>query len=173
MRVLGFDPGVANYAWAVYEDGHVGDYGWLPGVRVGESDWDYLNALCEVLDRVRPDHVVCERFNYRTGPGGKSSSSVEAEHINVMIGKLELIVKMRGYKLDLIMPAHWKVKLGTKDLKYGAQDLFPEIKKTAWKTHQADAAGMARYIYDKLTTEPEAKPKKAKAPVKPKKRRKR
>mgnify|MGYP001597782752 CR=1 FL=1 len=139
MLVLGFDPGVTNFAYATY-DGQVGEFGWLPAMRVMENDWVFLNAACDLIDRIKPDLVVIERFAYR------KLANVESEHINHLIAKLDLIARLRGYETVLIMPAHWKVKLDTRSIK-DAQALFPDIKFEA--VHQADAAGQARYVFER------------------------
>lgn len=152
MRILGFDPGVKNFAWAVY-DGDVQEFGWIQGHEVGKSDWNFLNSVAETLHRTKPDLIVYERFAFR------DKASVESEPINHMIGKLDLIVRMKGYRVRNVMPAHWKVKLKTKEHTKGALGLFPHVRFEA--VHQADAAGIAKYVFDqeqqKLETPPPKK----------------
>jgi hypothetical protein len=140
VRILGFDPGVRNFAWAVY-DGQVREFGWISGHEIGQSDWLFLNSVVETLHRTKPDLVVYERFAFR------DKASVESEPINVMIGKLDLLVRMKGIPVQRVMPAHWKVKLKTKEHAKGAIGLFPDVTFEA--VHQADAAGIARYIFEK------------------------
>lgn len=142
MRVLGFDPGIENFAWCFY-DGAPREWGWVPAARVNENDWPFLDTIAEVLHRFHPDVVVIERFVFR------DKESVNSEHINHLIGKLDLIARMRGVDTVLPMPSHWKVKLGTKDYASGAKGLFPDVTFDA--VHQADAAGLARYVYEQRT----------------------
>ncbi len=142
MRVLGFDPGIENFAWCFY-DGAPREWGWVPAARVNENDWPFLDRIAEVLDRFRPDVIVIERFVFR------DKESVNSEHINHLIGKLDLVARLRGVDTVLPMPSHWKVKLGTKDYASGAKGLFPDVAFEA--IHQADAAGLARYVYEQRT----------------------
>ncbi len=142
MRVLGFDPGIENFAWCFY-DGAPREWGWVPGARVNENDWAFLNTIAEVLDHYKPDVIVIERFVFR------DKESVNSEHINHLIGKLDLIARLRGIDTVMPMPSHWKVKLGTKDYASGAKGLFPDVTFEA--VHQADAAGLARYVYEQRT----------------------
>lgn len=142
MRVLGFDPGIENFAWCFY-DGAPREWGWVPAARVNENDWPFLDRIAEVLDHFRPDVIVIERFVFR------DKESVNSEHINHLIGKLDLVARLRGVDTVLPMPSHWKVKLGTKDYASGAKGLFPDVAFEA--IHQADAAGLARYVYEQRT----------------------
>lgn len=143
MRVLGFDPGIENFAYSVYEtdDGSVVASGWVRGHRINENDWRFLDSVVSVLDEYRPALVGCERFMFR------DKASVISEDVNHMIGKLHLLARMRGYEIVLVMPAHWKQKFQVKSLPGEAKGLFPNTKFEA--VHQADAAGIAKYVYER------------------------
>lgn len=145
MIVVGFDPGRENFAWAVWDstDQRVVDFGWIQGHAIGQPDLWFIDTILEVLDKYKPGMIGIERFAYR------KEASVESEPINVMIGKLDLLCRMRGYKPIHIMPAHWKVKLATKSLVGGSRDLFKDIPKKSWVVHQADAAGIAKYVVER------------------------
>ncbi len=149
MIVLGFDPGRENFAWAVWDstDQRVVDFGWIRGHAINEPDLWFIDTILEVLDKYRPGMIGIERFAYR------KEASVESEPINVMIGKLDLLCRMRGYRPIHIMPAHWKVRLKVKDLPKSSRSLFPEIPLKSWVVHQADAAGIAKYVVERKETE--------------------
>lgn len=161
MRILGFDPGVKNFAWALYESTtqEVLAFGWIQAHEANEPDLAFLNSCLETIHIAKPDLVAVERFAYR------KDASVESEPINQMIGKLDLLCRMRGLEVVKILPAHWKVKFRTRDYKRGARDLFPDVAFEA--VHQADAAGIAKYVYEnKEETARKAMEKAAKAEAK-------
>lgn len=143
MRILGFDPGVKNFAYAVYDTDSesVVGFGWVPGVEVNENDIDFINTVLDIVHTVNPSMIGIERFAFR------DRASVESEPINHMIGKLDLLCRIHGHKPVLIMPAHWKVKLNVRNLARGSRDIFPDQIFEA--VHQADAAGIAKYVYEK------------------------
>lgn len=143
MRILGFDPGIENFAWALYEteDGSVPAMGWIRGHRVSENDWRFLDSVLATLDSCKPALIGMERFQFR------DKASVISEDVNHMIGKLHLLARMRGYETILVMPSHWKTKFQVKTLPGEAKGLFPNTKFEA--IHQADAAGIAKYVYER------------------------
>ncbi len=155
MIVVGFDPGRENFAWAVWDstDQRVVDFGWIQGHAIGQPDLWFIDTILEVLDKYKPGMIGIERFAYR------KEASVESEPINVMIGKLDLLCRMRGYKPIHIMPAHWKVRYKTKLLK-STREMFPEIPLTSWVVHQADAAGIAKYVVERKEIQDEKEEKK-------------
>lgn len=148
MKVVGFDPGRENFAWAVWDSDNqrVVDFGWIQGHPINEHDLRFINSILEVLDKHKPGMIGIERFAYR------KEASVESEPINVMIGKLDLLCRMRGYRPIHIMPAHWKVRYKTKLLK-STREMFPEIPLKSWVVHQADAAGIAKYVVERKEIE--------------------
>ncbi len=155
MIVVGFDPGRENFAWAVWDstDQRVVDFGWIQGHAIGQPDLWFIDTILEVLDKYKPGMIGIERFAYR------KEASVESEPINVMIGKLDLLCRMRGYKPIHIMPAHWKVRYKTKLLK-STREMFPEIPLKSWVVHQADAAGIAKYVVERKEIQDEKEEKK-------------
>lgn len=155
MIVVGFDPGRENFAWAVWDstDQRVVDFGWIQGHAIGQPDLWFIDTILEVLDKYKPGMIGIERFAYR------KEASVESEPINVMIGKLDLLCRMRGYRPIHIMPAHWKVRYKTKLLK-STREMFPEIPLKSWVVHQADAAGIAKYVVERKEIQDEKEEKK-------------
>lgn len=139
MRVLGFDPGVHNFAWALYNSDtlRVEASGMVSGHMAGARDWKFLDTCLTVVTDTNPDFVAMERFAFRM------DASVESEPINQMIGKLDLLCRMRGLRVVMMLPAHWKNKFKIKTLPKGSQSIFdlPIV-------HQADAACIAKYAHE-------------------------
>ena len=153
MRVLGFDPGDVNFAWATYDDKPL-DYGYVITNDVGESNLHFLNSIVDIIHKTKPDCIVIERYMFR------GAQSVHAEPVNQMIGQVMLLAQLKRVPIVQITAAQWKIKLKTKSYTNGARGLFPDTKFHS--VHQADACGMAMYHYDRLTeVKPAKKVKKA------------
>lgn len=145
-RVLGFDPAKKNFGYGFKVNGVVVESGLVPtpnNVTNGiEDDIDFLNFIIDLLQRLKPTEVVCERYMFR------GRASVDAESVNWMIGKLSILVRQQcGFNINLVMPVQWKLwyksKIGKlKKDKFKSKEIYPEINTE----HEADALCMTDWL---------------------------
>lgn len=109
MRILAFDPGKKNFAFALLEDRGVVCHGHLPTitsmqVEAFQHDAPLFLAATEGLLAYRPDVVAIERMQHRPGFGGGAVS----EYINVMIGMVLALASQHSIETKPTMSQTWK-----------------------------------------------------------------
>lgn len=143
-RVLGFDPGKANYAWALLVDGELKETGWVRAQQEVMDDTAYLLDMIELFEKIKPDLVIVERYQFR------GRQSVYTEIVNQMIGRLSMLCKMKiSQDLLQVSPSQWKNFYKVKKLDKGVWDIFPEDQDKFEAIHQVDAACIAKYGYER------------------------
>lgn len=153
MRLLTFDPGKDNFAYCLFEDGHVLDHGFINTLKdLSEKGFNqerrtFANQVEDFLDKceLKPekDKIVLERFMHRPGMGKGGVGEV----VNQMIGIITTKADDRNIDSYVVTAASWKNHMKRKyDMpKKGMIELLP-VKMTA---HEADAIGIACYTYEK------------------------
>jgi len=148
MKVLAFDPGKSNWAWALVENGRVRDHGFLQNLIKSFADLDAKVKLfqSEVRELVAKaelsegDYCALERFMHRPGQG----KGAVGEFVNVQIGLLVSCVP----SCYMIPAAVWKNHM-TKH--YGSNDtraLLDPRGKRELTPYEADAIGIALYCFE-------------------------
>lgn len=150
MKVLGFDPAKKNFGYGFKINGVIKESGLVPTPNkisnFIEDDIDFLNFMLDLINRLQPDIVVCERYMFR------GRASIDAEFVNWMIGKLSILIRQElKFNMCLIMPVQWKLwykkKIGKiKSDKFKSREIYPEINTE----HEADALCMCDYILEAL-----------------------
>lgn len=168
--VLSCDPGKDNYAWAFVEvgTGRVVDTGMIAHTL---SDLTFMQFVQQwrlhlvdvkkLLARsdVNIDALVVERLTPRPGMG----SGAAAEYVNLMIGALYVLARLRGVgRIVPVMPSTWKGWLAalhngsanSRSLESSPTALgFPQVVKNERKSdnfpikeHQFDAIGIGLWF---------------------------
>jgi hypothetical protein len=88
MTILSMDPGKTNFAWALRVNNEVTEVGCVTPMPNVNDDEAFVNDYIELLTRVKPDHVVLERFMVRN-----RGQSVLAELINQMLGRIIILTR--------------------------------------------------------------------------------
>jgi hypothetical protein len=111
MKILAFDPGKKNFAYALIEDERCRDHGMLPtvstlnSVRYGDELRAFVRAIDQQLARLTDrDFVWLERMQHRPMMGG----GAVVEIINVMIGALLTRAVERGIRAYPVAATTWK-----------------------------------------------------------------
>lgn len=144
VKVLGFDPGKENYAWALLENGTVKQTGWVRAQQTVTDDLAYITDILELLEVIQPDMVIAEKYQFR------GMQSIYTELVNQMLGRLSVLVKIKlNQDLVQISPSQWKNFYKIKKLKKGSWDIFPEDLNKFEAIHQVDAACIAKYGYER------------------------
>lgn len=168
--VLSCDPGKDNYAWAILDlsTGAVIDTGMFGNTLYDLTFMQFVQQwrrhLVQVKALLRRKDVnfsaLCvERLTPRPGMG----SGAAAEYVNLMIGALYVLARLRGIKLIVpTMPSTWKGWLGS--VVSGEKNVralesspvafgFPQVLKSERKTdnfpikeHQFDAIGIGLWF---------------------------
>lgn len=142
--VLAVDPGTKHLAYCVH-NGRVGETATqvpveqVKGARTEHVLQDirrYSRRFGKLLDRVRPDCVVFERFMYRPGLG------LAGEFINIMLGKLIDKCDHRQIEVLLVMPAQHKVWFKKQ---YGVDPKEYRGFRRLGTEHECDAASLALF----------------------------
>lgn len=156
MRVLGFDPGVNNFAYCLLNDREPVESGLLAyPMQTPDDDHRFLNEIIELFRRLQPDLILGERYTFR-GP-----QSVHAELVNLMLGRLCVVAELTlGLPVPLIQAAQWKNFFKVKQLpkvkgiKKGTWGIWPHHQKFFKVIHEVDAACIALYAFLKHTGQP-------------------
>jgi len=142
--VLAIDPGTKHLAYCVH-NGRINEtatevpVAQVKGARTEHVLQDirrYSRHFGRLLDRVRPDCVVFERFMYRPGLG------LAGEFINIMLGKLIDKCDHRHIEVLLVMPAQHKVWFKKQ---YGVDPKEYRSFQRFATEHERDAASLALF----------------------------
>jgi len=111
MKILAFDPGKKNFAYALLDKERCVDHGMLPTVTslstlsIADDLRVFIRGIDAQLVRLRPnDFVWLERMQHRPNMGG----GAVVEIINVMIGTLLTRAVERGIRVHPVAAATWK-----------------------------------------------------------------
>lgn len=166
MRLLAFDPGKRNFAYAALRDGKVVTYGTLGETVVSLSQADVQGQVSRFrstmgqLIRLHAGSggvVAFERMQHRAGLGGGGV----VEYINVMLGvALGCIIEAKATPCP-VTASQWKgwmkksqgadpmVMLARK--RAGPIGVLAEIAPKRMTPHEADAIGIGCYCWSKAT----------------------
>lgn len=148
LRILAFDPGVTNFAWAFLEvtrpfDVKVVESGMFNNtVKVFDDDLqisiqDFTSEMVDLFNRFKPEQFIMERFMARGMKGGT------IELVNIMMGAFLswLVERQFSFKnrFKLIPASQWKNEWNRNS------DLDAFYKKTNTVPHQVDAVGIGLY----------------------------
>jgi len=122
MKILSFDPGKNNFAYAVVSSnqrckkhGFVRSITTLEYNKLPDELTRFTNDISALLAE-KPDLVIVERMQHRPKFGG----GAVVEYINFMIGVLTELVRQHGCRIFLVSPPTWKshyIKLYAVDIK--------------------------------------------------------
>ena len=128
MIIIGMDPGVQNFAFALVDTGlkHITS-GYLTSIKSIED----ISKLSENswLWELSPDHVIIERFLTRHQVKGNLS-----EFISIQIGWMVREMEILGIEWDLILASQWKLWMKRHQIQW--EHWLPTI-------HESDALAMA------------------------------
>jgi len=102
MRVLVFDPGKINFAYALLDNGKVLHKGWIDPPTVVDDVGGWRSTVRFFFKKQKPDIIVVERYQYR------GRQSVDSELINCITGLFAGVADELGIPMKLVMPAAWK-----------------------------------------------------------------
>lgn len=163
MRVLAFDPGKSNFAYAFGQDGAVEEFGFIEHVfdhltdSVSEQAARLAQELLALTAKAKPDRIIAERYMFRPGMGAGGTG----EFVNLALGIL--IAAVLPVPVQLIPSAQWKNHMtrqywskrpgsSQKKEKFECLELLdptrtcrPGGRKKRLTTHEADAIGIALY----------------------------
>jgi len=110
MKILGFDPGRENFAWAFLKDERCHDHGFVQTIGSLSFDdlHDELGRFWRDVERLivnkKPDLVALERMQHRPKFGG----GAVVEYINLMIGAALVLARRNGVRVMLVPANTWK-----------------------------------------------------------------
>lgn len=113
MKVLAFDPGKDNFAYAVINNqgkckhyGFVRSFRSLAETKVRRNVADFKADIIGLIEKHNPDVLIFERMQHRPNRGG----GAVVEYINIMLGII-LGEMSRVAHLYPVSPATWKTHL--------------------------------------------------------------
>lgn len=146
-RMLSFDPGKANFAFASLTTKPSLECAGLLNCPIGSLKVNeqkkmlegFTKEVSKLLNRTRPDMIALERL-----PGGRTGGS-RGELVNIMIGILiHIAMTMRIDRIVLVTSGEWKPALRRK---YSIRDLHAMFPQT--KEHILDAMYIGIYILER------------------------
>lgn len=180
MRIIAFDPGKQNFAYAVIVNGrcirhgHVRTVTDLNVLRVRDEIGRFYHDVSALLSGYSNDWLAFERMQHRPNQGG----GAVVEYINLMIGCCMTIAYQHNMKLYPVSPATWKNhlirQLGidrkrftmatqklTMKLPAGSKHktrrelvqgvLAGQTRAVNLTPHEGDAVGIGCYVWQQLT----------------------
>jgi hypothetical protein len=167
MKVLSFDPGKNNWAYALLnEKGNVLRYGMVKGLLknlIGPGFHgsahrfkNHLEKFFQTIDLEPTDIICAERYQYRPHMGGGAVT----EFINIQLGIVSVIAPC---PMRLYIPAQWKTHMArthggvvepingkiagkpAKRAKFEAQCLLDPEQTIKLSTHESDAICIGLY----------------------------
>lgn len=151
-KIVSFDPGKINFAYALRENDKILSYGFLNHCITDLSKfssqsiklkWEILDLLKKWKLDPKTDHCIAERFMVRPG----RSKGCVAEFVNLQLGLIAAWIV--PIELKLVTASTWKNYIKRK---YGTNDMLKVTKKLGMKemiVHEADAIGIGIWNYDK------------------------
>jgi len=149
MLVIGWDPGIVNCAWAVYnfEEDCLEATGVTEGIGKDVTRLFYFSyRVSNILNTFSPDVCAIERYQLRRGKGFIGNM----EKVNIMIGILAGECYNRNIQVSLITPSVHKTyaKRHFGAIK-GKNGKISTLTCKQWchlsTEHEADAANIAKY----------------------------
>ncbi len=114
MKILAFDPGKDNFAYAVLDkNGKVKEHGFvrtatdLSADKLHDGIGAFIADIEKLLIKHGPDFVAIERMQHRPKFGGGSV----VEYINIMIGAVLTLTRQHRYKTFAYPAATWKAHM--------------------------------------------------------------
>ena len=110
MKILTFDPGRENFAWAFLRKERCNDHGFIRTIGSLSFDdlHDELGRFWRDIERLivnkTPDLVALERMQHRPKFGG----GAVVEYINLMIGAALVLARRNGVRIMLVPANTWK-----------------------------------------------------------------
>jgi len=156
ITVLGCDPGVMNFALAVYGPDGLGATDVIEGNRGIIAELDvFADRFAQNLIWYRPQAVAIERYQLRRGKGFTG----KMESVNLMIGVVAEQCRSVGIPCELITASVHKSWAGrkngaTKRKSKLCMHTCPEFAHLGTE-HEADAANIAKYVGLKLSKQPD------------------
>jgi len=150
-RVIGFDPGTVNFAWAIDGPDGLEDHDVIEGIGEDVLELPYFEErVWRVLERFAPDAATLERYHPRAENPNRAASYIgNTERVNLMIGIVLRLCTEREMPHALITAAThktWAKKYNGAQKKGGHIDTHtcPDYEHLP-TDHEADAANLGRY----------------------------
>lgn len=160
MRVLAFDPGKNNFAYAVGQDGSLESFGFVTAL-LDDLTADVTGQVLRLAEEFQglvkthqPDVIVAERFMIRPGAQGQGANS---EFINISLG---VLISVAAPLEVQIIPAatwknHWSHRYPPAEGKFEMQAClergtraYPGGRRKRLTTHEADAIGIMAWTFE-------------------------
>lgn len=158
MRVLAFDPGKSNFAYAVGEDGQLETFGFVTAL-LDDLTADVTGQVLRLADEFQgllkthqPDLIVAERFMARGMPGQGAVS----EFVNLSLGVLVSVAA--PIEVTVIPAATWKNHWSHRYPQEGKFEMqaclergtriYPGGRRKRLTTHEADAVGIMAWAFE-------------------------
>lgn len=160
MKIYSFDPGKRHYAWAVSDDGHVLETGYIKPTIVDVTKdvvlADTVEAFCRQFDRIFSkypptdnDWMLIERYTKRLRGDGRGNVS---ELTNFMIGA-SIVAAMRSWKIrnvELVMASTWKTWYRrTYNVEEPGPAIIEYVGADKITIHEADAVGLGCWMWER------------------------
>ncbi len=155
LRVLGLDPGTANFGYCVTDFKGSKPVPVVAGklqntvTDMAEivSHIDHFNDELSTLLEYAPNVVVVERFMNRGSFSGDTG-----EYVGVMVGLIAYLSRMRGAEVSVVQPGVWKTAFNraVSDSKAKPTPLDRLYKFCLTEPHELDAYLMTLFARDKL-----------------------
>jgi len=159
VRILAFDPGKANFAYAVGQDGQLERFGFVTAlltdltVDVTGQVVRLADEFSAILKDARPDLIVAERFMARGKAPGMGAVS---EFINLSLGVLVSVAA--PLEVQVISAATWKnhwshryPQEGKFEMQACLEDgtrVYPGGRRKRLTTHESDAIGILAWAFE-------------------------
>lgn len=159
MRILAFDPGKANFAYAIGQDGSLETFGFVTALFT-DLTTDLTGQAVRLADEfsalikdARPDLIVAERFMARGKAPGMGAVS---EFINLSLGVLVSVAA--PLEVQVISAATWKNHWSHRypsESKFEMQTclengtrVYPGGRRKRLTTHESDAIGIMAWAFE-------------------------
>jgi hypothetical protein len=139
------DPGLKNFAACLLINGEPEKTFWVKAQQDVNNDTVFLNNIIELIEETKPDLLIAERYQFR------GMQSMYTELVSQMLGRIAILSRYK-YSLELIQisASQWKKFYNIKNLSNGVWSLFPNHKHLFDAIHQADAAAIGKYGYERF-----------------------
>jgi hypothetical protein len=155
-RIMGFDPGRINFAWAIYGPQGLEDHGVEEGCGDDIDNLVYFRERAyRLITKFNPDAVCIERYTLRPVRGRVARGAPQnTELVNLMIGIVMEICWAKNIQIVPITAATHKTWI---DREYGPLDKDSKGKTVVqsykeWEDlttdHEADAANLAKFGFE-------------------------
>ncbi len=111
MKILSFDPGKANFAYAVINSkGRCKEHGFLRTItslsfeKIVDEVSGFSVDLERLIKNTSPDFIAIERMQHRPKFGG----GAVVEYINIMIGIILATARVNGIRVHAVSSGIWK-----------------------------------------------------------------